>query len=882
MDVWKKFTWKNLRLNRKRTIVTIIGILLSTAMFTAVASMFFSARTSLIRYETEQKGNYHYSFSHMPLGEAEKLKEHRKIETVFYTTEVGYSKLENCSNEYKPYLYVMACDETAMANLGIRLTKGRLPQNDGELLISRHLYTNGNVKYQVGDTVRLEVGRRMEDGTEQDQNASYILENPEEIIDTSTREYTIVGEMERLSVGVEPYSAPGYTCITCLPEQSQLDYVDVYIRYNRDGLKEEDVLTARILGIEEEAFCLLQDDAAFSQLSLEQQNEVFLKVQEGKYIYNYNSYLVALETGLFKDSSLRALAWAAAVVVVIIILASVFCIRNSFDISITEKIRQYGMLSSIGATKRQIRKNVYYEAFLLGVCAIPLGLLAGNAAAVILVQMSNRLLQGTWKVTLYFELSWPAQLCAVVLGAVTIFFSARKSAAKAARISPIQAIRNSDDLKISSANIRTPRWVNKLFGIGGEISYKNLKRSRKKYRTTVTSIVLCVAVFIVLYSFIHLAFDVIENEYELTGYNLRLEYGTEGTDGYADKINDLEYMDEMTALVRTSLTMDEKPYTEEYEKYLEEAFEEEADKMDARIQLLILSEEDFRDYMEELHLNYSKMKGKAVLLNQVDVFYYPDDGAEYVETRLEQYDWKAGDLVKAQMHLTNEEDEVEERAFQTEIGAVTENRPMGVENTSDRAVLLVGEEYLALLEGTEYRQSFYLNSSDPYETEKSIRAILEDCETTWTIDNISENVKVLESFYTLLAIFLYGFIIVIALIGVTSIFNTITTNMSLRRPEFAMLKSVGMTEKEFRRMIALETCFYGIRSLLIGIPIGTVLSYAVYRVMMSGELLLPYQIPFGGMLISSAAVALLLTLIMQYSIRKTDGENIIETIRSIS
>lgn len=880
MNVWKKLTRKNLKLNKKRTIVTIIGIMLSVALVTAVASMFFSARTSLIRYETEKKGNYHYSFFHVPAEETKKLEQHRKIETLFYTNEVGYAKLENSSNENKPYLYVEACDETAMENLGITLVKGRLPQNENEIAISRHIYTNGNVKMEVGDTISLEVGKRVSGGYELNQNNSYDPGDEEEIVDTVVKEYKIVGEIERLPYSVEPFTAPGYTCITYFNEDIGSDYADVYIRYDKEGLKEHAALTAKILDVDEEAFQTMSDDQAFFKLSGEEQSEITQKVAEAKYLYTCNEYLLALETGIFGDSTLQALASAALVVVLIILVTSVFCIRNSFDISITEKIQQYGMLSSIGATKRQIRQNVYYEAFLLGICGIPLGLLAGNLAAFVLVHVSNYFLRGSLNVTLYFDLSWMALFFAFLLGAVTIFLSARKSAVKASKISPIQAIRNSEDIKISPTKIKAPGWVKPCFGIGGEISYKNLKRSKKKYRTTVASITICVTVFIVLYSFIHLAFGVVDKEFERFGYNLSVEYETDGTDHYLEQILDISQGDESSSFVRKYVGLEKKPYTEAYQEYLEAAYEPEDREGDARVTLLILTEEDYREYVEKLHLNYNEMKGKAVLLNLVDVLYYPGDSNEYIETRLEEFDWKAGDLVEGYVHSWNEEtEESDQIPFQTVIGVVTEERPFGAEGSSGEAVFVVGEQYLSCVKESSYTRYVYLDSSDPDGTEKEIEALFEDSTSRWNVTNSNEQVRVMESFYTLLAIFLYGFLIVIALIGVTSIFNTITTNMNLRKREFAMLKSVGMTEKEFRKMISLESFFYGMRALIVGVPLGTLLSYGVYQVMMSGSFVLPYQIPWGGILISAAAVFLLIHWIMRYSLKKIDAENIIETIR---
>jgi putative ABC transport system permease protein len=126
---------------------------------------------------------------------------------------------------------------------------------------------------------------------------------------------------------------------------------------------------------------------------------------------------------------------------------------------------------------------------------------------------------------------------------------------------------------------------------------------------------------------------------------------------------------------------------------------------------------------------------------------------------------------------------------------------------------------------------------------------------------------------------MYGFIAVIALIGVTNIFNTITTNIQLRAKEFAMLKSVGMTDDEFNRMIRLESVLYTVRALLIGLPIGILISYGTHYLLGEGGISLSYELPLIPILISIAVVTLLITVIMRYSVRQVSRQNIIETIR---
>ena len=311
------------------------------------------------------------------------------------------------------------------------------------------------------------------------QNESYDPESNEHLIDTSSKTYKIVGIAERPNRTIEPYNAPGYTFITYLDSKNIPDKVDVYAKYNKTGLKNHVKVTANILGVEPD---LLQKLLKSDYLSASEYDSINAQMKNTKYQFNSNNYLITLETNPLDESTTRSLGTVVLIVCLIIVFTSVFCIKNSFDISITEKTKQYGMLRSVGATKKQIRQNVFYEASILGLIGIPLGLLFGLLAAYILVIISNfflnKMMSGGLKLT--FSYSPLVLLFTIGLGIITIYFSAFKSARRASKISPIDSIKNSADLKIKARKLKTPKLISKIFGIGGEISYKNQQRNKKK------------------------------------------------------------------------------------------------------------------------------------------------------------------------------------------------------------------------------------------------------------------------------------------------------------------------------------------------------------------------------------------------------------------
>ena len=389
MNLLNKLTIKNLKLNKKRTIVTIIGIILSVALITAVASIYASGIKSLINYETYLNGNFHYEFLNVPKNELATLKNNRKIDTLNITENIGYAILNGITNPDKPYVYIKAFDSNALNNLSVKLVEGKLPEKESEILIPTHLKTNGHVNLKIGDTITLDVGSRISnDGVILNQNNPY-RNSPkdnttESLINTTSKTYKIVGIIKRPATNIESYSAPGYTFITYMNNPTK-DNVDVYVRYTKDGLKHHYETTANILGVDASIFKkLYEGKLTEKEFALAEKD-----LEKAKYQINNNSYLITLEVDPLGDNSLGGMGAVAVIVCLIIVFTSVFCIKNSFDISITEKIKQYGMLRSIGATKKQIKKNVFFEATILGLIGIPLGIISGIFASFILIIVCN-------------------------------------------------------------------------------------------------------------------------------------------------------------------------------------------------------------------------------------------------------------------------------------------------------------------------------------------------------------------------------------------------------------------------------------------------------------------------------------------------------------
>lgn len=880
MDLLNSLTIKNLKLNKKRTFVTIIGIMLSVALITAVATMYSSCIQSLINFETYQKGNFHVAFFDVPVNEVETIRNNRGVEELYLTSNVGYARLEDSKNEYKPYIYVRGFTKQAIKELSLKLVEGRLPENENEIVIPTHLRTNGRVVLNVGETITLDVGTRMSDGYELTQDNKFSKDANEEIVNTTAKTYKIVGIIERPASNIESYSAPGYTFITYMDENNMKDKVNVYARYTKDGSKNYEKVTANILGINEDLYErylngeLSKKYLEGDKLADEQLSEIVRQLANAKYTGTVNQYLILLENNPLNERGLGNLGMIVIIACVIIVVTSVFCIRNSFDISITEKIKQYGMLRSVGATKKQIRRNVLFEATILGLIGIPLGLILGAFASYLLIIVSNFFLVDmlTQGLKLVLSYSWVAMLVAVLLGFVTIYFSALKSAYKASKVSPIDSIRNSSDIKIKAKKIKSPKLIGKIFGVGGDISYKNLKRNKKKYKTTVISIMVSVSIFIALSYFMNATFSEVSRMIGANDYNIFLQYNVTRDEqyGYIEKITKLDSIKDYSICRNIMLHLEEPKFSEEYLSLYDTDDIESLSANEKAYSIVAIGKEQYAKYLKELNLNYEDFKNKGIIVDSNEVQYLDDNG-KAITKYIRKYMDDKNDIVSGKY----DNDKDVRLDLSINIGLVTNQFPFGL--TRDIPYIVVSDEFYDKLNITPDEVFVYMDSSAPDKLQDEIEKIL--LNESYSISNINENVKMMRQLYILVGIFLYGFILVISLIGITNIFNTITTSMNLRRQEFAMLKSIGMTSKEFNKMIRLESIFMGAKSLFFGVIIGVGLSYLEYKVLAETQGL-PFDIPILSIIISIIVVYLLITILMKYSMKKISKQNTIETIRN--
>ena len=946
MNLMKTLTLKNLKLNRKRTIVTIVGIILATALLSALVTLVSSFQYSMIEYQKQKGGDFHVKFSNVKMSELSEFKNNRNIESTFETMGMGFAKLDGCKNEDKPYAYVMATDEAGFERGCFKLIEGRMAKNEDEIVIPRHLKTNGRIDIKVGDEITLDVGKRYDSNTEGVISENCAYENEAETLtDTVTKHYKVVGIMERPGYGMEDYSAAGYTFVTYSDELAAIDNgtkseaseadttLTVYSRYTKKALRNKDAVTADIIGVDEKLFAKANNSSV--EMSAEESDRFLKEMENAKYDIYMNGYLISYECVFPIDGTFKALFTVATVVALIIILTSVYCIKNSFNISITEKIRQYGMLASVGATRRQIKSSVKTEAAMLGVVGIPVGTMSGILASLILVKVVNALSAGWLNFALSFHTSLPVLILAVILSIATIYFSATGSARRAAKVTPLEAIRNTKEIKIKSAKLKTPAIIGRIWGIGGVISYKNIKRNNKKYRTTVTSIVICSVTFIVISYFMSMAFSRVGMSYASTDYNIGINMSCKkdlDIEKLSKLLSGIEGAEDYLVGAGYDFDVSKPEYTKEYGEYCGQLYDDSED-VSQEFLITVLDDKSYDKYASDAGIKNAA--AGAILVNKGTFDVYNENSSKYVKKEMELYKYKAGDTIECGYNVyddassddnaaegdtessTDDNNAVEgdtesgtednsgyvdeetinngvRKTVDVTIAGVTDKVPIGYNGNSNTTLLFMNQKGFESLwsdgkNGNEikpghasYSAYVVAENADEYQDtfEKETEGNTEYSQISFYVSNLDKEMRDEKSLFTLLGVFAYGLIVVIALIGITNIINTLSTGMELRSREFATLRSIGMTDKQFAGMVRLESVFISVKALVIGVPLGILISYLLCVMMNRMDDAIIYEPPYKAIILCIVVVIMLIYAIMKLSMTKLRHNNIIETIKN--
>ncbi len=856
MNVISNFTKRNLMRNRKRTVVTIIGVMLSTALICTVVGMAATFRASMIEDYKQHVGNYHAQYYDVPAEISGLITENAHTELAGILSNLGMAAIED-EKRVRNYVNISGANDTLFTQMNVELLEGRLPENDSELVIPSN-YSELSTAPKLGDTVTYALGDRylVSDGSEvKPKQGEY---DEEQLAIREEKTFCVVGIAKDLSK-VDGYMAPAYLCLFRQNEFQDGD-LDVYVRIDQPS----------------------ESNAIFANLQLQ-------LAAEGYTDYPNLNNMVMYEGGL-SERSLKMVFGLGLVVCLIIIGTSVFVIANGFRISVEDKKVQFGMLASVGATKRQIRNIVLREGAYIFVIGTTAGIALGAFVIWVLDQVVNLLLKDMINMKMVYTLPWWVVLSTILMSAVTIYFASIIPAHAAMKISPIDIIRGRNRVRVYEEKLHAGKWIRKYFGMGGVIAKKNLQRTRKKYRTTVISLVVGMAVFIGINSFVGYGKRLVGEVYTKMSYNVMVSAAEDVEKAHRDyeKIRHLSSVRRSIYGYECTGRLSANTYARDVSEFGYENEDEDEDEM-LYLNIVVLPENYFREYLSVLKEENADITKVGVLADHR--LYTDEEGVIHhgKGTNVEDGDSMTFSYVSDYLELTNEQLEggadpevLAERTV--ELLRVTDEPaelPFTYENIQRDGglILFVCDGFFDRNPASLSPGSLFLDSEDPDDLELTIRHMKENAEIG-DINVYNEDAEAGASRRLILVveIFLYGFITVIALIGVTNVFNTITTNMNLRRREFAMLRSVGMTKREFFRMIRVEGAMYAVRSMVFGIPFGILLSWIVY-LMIRREYDYGYFVPGKAILISILVVILIVGFCMWSAVRKLTKQNIIDTIR---
>ena len=845
MSILNRLTIKNLRLNKKRTIVTIIGIILSTALMVGIGLLFSSFQDLMIRDTIGYSGKYEAKYNDVDLIKLNDIK--NKNFTYFYEKPIGFSKIES-SNEYKPYMYITSVNREYFNEL--KLIEGSFPKNENEIVISNHVITNGGLNYKVGDIVTFKYGKRNIEGN--DTLANSELVDGEFLTNEGTYTYKIVGIVERSNF--ESYSASGYTAFT-VDVNSDKGNVNLYVMFNKN------------------------------KKIIKQSEELAKKLNYNGDI-NYNSTLLALYGESTYGNVMSSMGGMMVIMLSLVSIGCIIVIYNSFAISVMERKKEFGLLSSIGATKRQLSHTVFFEAVVVGVIGIILGIIGAYIGIGCVILIINNLISDMLEYKLHLVTNPLFIIIPVIFMIIVIGVSAFIPSRRASKVSPIEAIRQNDDIKINKKKIRTSKLINKLFGIEGEIALKNIKRNKKKYRVTIVSLFISIVLFISFSSYMNYTLNTASSVMGEVPYDYQISYFGD------DPNNDKEALDKINEIVKSSDVKEyvsysvgnlsiigDYTYSDEYLDFYKSAYGDDGIKAlnnlkYQSIYILVLDDNSYNKYKKLVGLD----KDSVILLNRFK-------GVSYGNNKRVNYDIPVINNGNINIKICNfdDDDDVDTTKYcnkNIDNIFVTNKSFDLIEEFSymDDFKLIVNKKlYDSISDSSTHYTQFNIISDNTNNIDKLTKDLDKYSNVNYT--NIKEAMKQANNLILAVKILMYGFISLVTLIGVTSVFNTISTSMALRKREFAVLRSIGLTNRGFNKILFFESLFFGMKSLIFAIPVSigiTVLIHYALADMMSISTII---IPWKYIIISIVSVFVIVLLTMMYSTSKIKKYNIIEQIR---
>lgn len=805
--------------NKKRTILTILGITLATILVFAIGTFLLSFRDTLISNIRSER-DYEYAIRNVSSEKVDKIVNNAEIKD---SALVSYKNTIVKNSDRKVILEM--CNEGYFERVYKSKTlKGREPEKEGEIILDSN--TSNILNIDVND------------------NLSLVSETG---VETN---YIVVGISEK------SIYKDGVLLINAYKEKMENDSnYDVFVNLNSEKNKNEIITNI-----------MKSDDIEVTGDTLSRNSELL--------------YLTGNGPSQGIESSLRKIT---IFVIGIIVLCTISVIYNSFNISVMERIRYFGVLKAIGATSRQINIIIFKEGILMGLIALPLGSIIGFLVLKFVVDtfIGNEIL--TIK---GFDIKFYPIVIAItaLIVFITIILSVMGPARKAKKVSAVEAMRNKTEIKGTKIKRRKSKLITKLFGIEGSIAYKNIRRTPAKFIITVMALTISLVMFNVFYGFIDYAKQMLDQIYGIMSFDAELV--TVNQDGFAEKdLVEMENKDLLKYGAKVLVNECDLPLPNDvvskYAKNIDNSLESLGYKTIKGLNIYICDDkfiETSEKYLKEGSLDKEALKQDGVIVIDESTMTNSDGKKEKVRAT----NYKINDNILVPKVESYKKDRLNNDAIKGSIekedfykGKIVARLEVSPVNGNLRE----GEICLVIHKDVYER---YMKKFNPnlilfnYEKNESLRSEAIEYfdklsnKTGYEYTDVGNQVEKVRGIYGQVEFFVYCFIIVVTIISVLNIFNTISTNLLLRKREFSTLKAIGMEEKQLKKSVMFEGTLYGMISAILGGILSVMLLFVLIK-LGGGIADIEYHfayIPFVLSIIVAVLITYLSTLIPLNRLKK--------------
>ncbi|MEG0423325.1 MAG: ABC transporter permease [Erysipelotrichaceae bacterium] len=827
MKILHRYGIKNLWHNYKRTIAIMIGITLSTAMMISIATLTLSAKDALQTKQRETFGDYHSLFYNVPNDKKIFVTHNEKVAEAMQVQSLGVDYLNGSKNNLKPYISVMGFQQTTLDHLPVKLSSGRLPKNDHEIILAKHILYNGKVNLNLGEQIQLNLGKRIfKDSLAEINNFDPYYEGVETIQATKLHTYQVVGFFERPTF--ENFSSASYSAITAYNETLPIAS-DIYVKYYNpsDSVKNTKAI-AKVI-----------------------------KFDDRQYNFNYN--LLTYDNALANSRSSFLINIVSVFTMIVVLLGSATLLYNSFSMNMRKERQHLSMLQSVGATMTQIRSMLFFQGFIIALISIPLGIGLGLLSVSTSLGIFNQLILSSSieMSAMKLHLSWSLiSICSILIFILIEFCIWLPS--KTIALSLI------DEMKIKgNAKAKKYRMDQKHSSITSKLAIKHLCFQKHSERNILISLVTLIVLFVSFHGLMSNVQKVRDESFLDSKYDVSMNFTEERNNlNIANEIAQLETVN--TNIITTyedSVLVPLKAFNKKYQNTIK------GNSNQILVDIIGIEDNKFDALFKE---NKTNAEHQAYLYNEYQ--YSNNHPSQYIDAT-KKIAITHGKTVDFEVIPTT-----------IDLGFLNQqSRPTLLVRSSKLDQLFQNE--FKVKDESQFNKNYiaYFNTlnSNALETElKNLPGL--NRIVAYDINNYDRMNGEVRSIKLLTNLLFFGFITLVFIVGFVNILNTAHGEYQMRRQEFAMLNSIGMRKKDILKMLYKESLMEAIIAFLIAfvinVLIASILSFFFQKAGIGYDMAIPYMDYLYCLLIGFSATC----MVLGYQIIQRRKDSIADIIKEQS